>query len=180
MSSLLSRILRIHRIGLQCMVVSALLAFILLVVSAVGAQTFEEASAAYNRGDYAVAFESFRTLAEQGVADAQAFLGFMYAQGRGVPQDDAEAVRWHHQAAEQGHALAQAKLGAMYAMGRGVPQDYVQAHKWFNLAASRLSSSEQESRNRAVQARNEVVSKMTPAQIAEAQRLMREWRPGPR
>ena len=177
MSSLLSRILRIHRIGLRGMSVSALLAFILLVVSAVGAQTFEEASAAYNRGDYAVAFESFRTLAEQGVADAQAFLGFMYAQGRGVPQDDAEAVRWHHQAAEQGHALAQAKLGAMYAMGRGVPQDYVQAHKWFNLAASRLSSSEQESRNRAVQARNEVVSKMTPAQIAEAQRLMREWRP---
>ena len=180
MSSPLLRNLRIHHIGLQGMVASALLALILLVVSAVGAQTFEEASAAYNRGDYAVAFESFRTLAEQGVADAQAFLGFMYAQGRGVPQDDAEAVRWHHQAAEQGHALAQAKLGAMYAMGRGVPQDYVQAHKWFNLAASRLSSSEQESRNRAVQARNEVVSKMTPAQIAEAQRLMREWQPGQR
>ena len=148
MSSSLSLILRIHHIELQGMVALVLLAFILLVVSAVGAQTFEEASAAYNRGDYAVAFESFRNLAEQGVADAQAFLGFMYAQGRGVPQDDAEAVRWHHQAAEQGHALAQAKLGAMYAMGRGVPQDYVQAHKWFNLAASRLSSSEQEFRTR--------------------------------
>ena len=180
MLSPLLRSLRIHHIGLQGMVASALLAFILLVVSAVGAQTFEEASAAYNRGDYAVAYESFRTLAEQGVADAQAFLGFMYAQGRGVPQDDAEAVRWHHQAAEQGHALAQAKLGAMYAMGRGVSQDYVQAHKWFNLAASRLSSSEQEFRDTAVQARNEVASKMTPAQIAEAQRLMREWQPGQR
>ena len=178
MSSSLLQILRIHRIGLQRMVVSALLAFILLVVSAVGAQTFEEASAAYNRGDYAVAFESFRNLAEQGVADAQAFLGFMYAQGRGVPQDDAEAVRWHHQAAEQGHALAQAKLGAMYAMGRGVPQDYVQAHKWFNLAASRLSSSEQELRDKAVQARNGVASLMTPAQLAEAQQLAHEWRSG--
>ena len=178
MSSLLSRVLRIHRIGLQGMVASALL--VLLGAQVVGAQTFEEASAAYNRGDYAVAFESFRTLAEQGVADAQAFLGFMHAQGRGVPQDDAEAVRWHHQAAEQGHALAQAKLGAMYAMGRGVPQNYVQAHKWLNLAASRLSSSEQEFRDKAVQARNEVASKMTPVQIAEAQRLMREWQPGQR
>ena len=177
MSSLLSRILRIHRIGLRGMSASTLLVLVLLGAQDVGAQTFEEASAAYNRGDYAVAFESFRTLAEQGVADAQAFLGFMYAQGRGVPQNDAEAVRWHHQAAEQGHALAQAKLGALYAIGRGVPQDYVQAHKWFNLAASRLSSSEQEFRDTAVQARNEVASKMTPAQIAEAQRLMREWQP---
>ena len=177
MSSLLSRILRIHRIGLRGMSASTLLVLVLLGAQDVGAQTFDEASAAYNRGDYAVAFESFRTLAEQGVADAQAFLGFMYAQGRGVPQDDAEAVRWHHQAAEQGHVVAQAKLGAMYAMGRGVPQDYVQAHKWFNLAASRLSSSEQEFRDKAVQARNEVASKMTPAQIAEAQRLKREWQP---
>ena len=178
MSSSLSLILRIHHIGLQRMVVSALLALALLGAQASGAQTFDEAVTAYERGDYAVAFESFSTLAEQGIADAQAFLGFMYAQGRGVPQDDAEAVRWHHQAAEQGHALAQTKLGAMYAMGRGVPQDYVQAHKWFNLAASRFSSSEQELRDKAVQARNGVASLMTPAQIAEAQRLMREWQPG--
>ena len=200
--------------GWQGMVVSVLLAFILLAVSAVGAQTFEEASAEYNRGDYAVAFESFRTFAEQGDARAQFVLGTMYADGKGVPQDDAEAVRWYRraaeqgdaraqvslgymyvqgrgvsqdytealrwfrQAAEQGDARAQIKLGAMYALGQGVPQDHVQAHKWFNLAASRFSSSEQELRDKAVQARNGVASLMTPAQLAEAQRLMREWQPG--
>ena len=198
------------------MVASALLALILLVVSAVGAQTFEEASAAYNRGDYAVAFESFSILAEQGDARAQVNLGFMYADGKGVPQDDAEAVRWYRraaeqgdaraqvslgymyvqgrgvsqdytealrwfrQAAEQGDARAQIKLGAMYALGQGVPQDHVQAHKWFNLAASRFSSSEQGLRDKAVQARNGVAPLMTPAQLAEAQRLMREWQPGQR
>ena len=83
MSSSLLGILRIRHIGLRGMSASTLLVLVLLGAQDVGAQTFEEASAAYNRGDYAVAFESFRTLAEQGVADAQAFLGFMYAQGRG-------------------------------------------------------------------------------------------------
>ena len=104
----------------------------------------------------------------------------MYATGEGVPQDNTEAVRWFRQAAEQGDATAQVALGLMYDQGEGVPQDYVQAHKWVNLAASRFSSAERELRDMAVQARNRVASKMTPAQIAEAQRLAREWQPGQR
>jgi hypothetical protein len=55
--------------------------------------------------------------------------------GRGVPQDDAEAVRWYRLAAEQGVALAQTNLGVMYASGRGVPKDDVEAVRWFRLAA---------------------------------------------
>ena len=67
----------------------------------------------------------------------------------------------------------------MYAKGQGVPQDYVQAHMWFNLAAARYSASEAEKRERdqAVKDSDLAVSKMTPAQIAEAQRLAREWKP---
>ena len=76
-----------------------------------------------------------RALAEQGDASAQSNLGLMYATGKGVPQDDAEAVRWYRLAAEQGHAEAQATLGAMYAIGRGVPQDDVEAVRWVRLAA---------------------------------------------
>ena len=60
----------------------------------------------------------------------------MYDNGRGVPQDDAEAVRWYRLAAEQGHAHAQNNLGVMYAAGLGVPHDYVSAHMWLNLAAA--------------------------------------------
>ncbi len=74
-----------HRIELQGMVASALLVLALLGAQAAEAQTFENASAAYRRGDYAVAFESFRDLAAQGHADAQALVGHMYAEGRGVP-----------------------------------------------------------------------------------------------
>jgi TPR repeat protein len=52
----------------------------------------------------------FRKAAEQGHTDAQNNLGGMYAEGRGVPQDDAEAVRWFRKAAEQGHTDAQKNL----------------------------------------------------------------------
>ena len=81
--------------------------------------------------------DALRVRAEQGDADAQYNLGVMYDQGRGVAQDDAEAMRWWRLAAEQGLADAQYNLGVSYVTGEGVPQDYVQAHLWYNLAASR-------------------------------------------
>ena len=60
----------------------------------------------------------------------------MYATGRGVAQDDAEALKWYRLAAEQGAAAAQNNLGFIYATGQGVPPDLVQAHMWLNLAAA--------------------------------------------
>ena len=59
----------------------------------------------------------------------------MYNNRRGVPQDDAEAVKWYRLAAEQGYAEAQSNLGVMYNNGRGVPQDDAEAVKWYRLAA---------------------------------------------
>ena len=59
-----------------------------------------------------------RIAAERGDADAQYNLGMMYADGRGVPQDDTTAVEWFQKAAEQGHALAQKNLGVVYEQGR--------------------------------------------------------------
>ena len=67
-------------------------------------QTFDEAVAAYNRGDYATAVRGFLVHAEQGDATAQYKLGVMYNYGRGVLKDEAEAVRWYRLAAEQSHA----------------------------------------------------------------------------
>ena len=79
--------------------------------------------------------EKLEDRAEQGDALAQTKLGAMYVTGRGVVQDDAEAVKWFRFAAEQGYALAQVGLGLRYANGRGVPQDYAEAVKWYRLAA---------------------------------------------
>ena len=131
--------------------------------------------AAYKRGAYATALREWRPLAEQGDAKAQHNLGVMYRKGRGVPQDDAEAVKWYSKAAEQGDAFAQFNLAFMYKNGQGVPQDYAQAHMWYNLAASRLPPGKD--RNKAVRNRDILAAEMTPAQISEAQKLAREWEP---
>ena len=74
-------------------------------------------------------------LAEAGATEAQYSIGVKYDTGDGVPQDDAEAVRWYRLAAEQGHVSAQNNLGVMYGTGRGVPQDDAEAVRWYRLAA---------------------------------------------
>ena len=76
-----------------------------------------------------------------------------------------------------GDASAQFNLGLMYGMGQGVPKDYVLSHMWFTLTPSRFSASEQERRDMAGSNRDIAASKMTPAQVAEAEKLAREWKP---
>ena len=165
----------------------------------------EDSRAAYERGDFATAERLFRPLAEHGNAIAQYNLGVMYYKGEGVPQSYpdavfwyrhaawqgdasaqlslglmyyngqgtlqsyAEALTWFRKAADQGSAQAQINLGAIYANGQGVPQDYIHAHMWLSLAAAK-------SETRAVELRDIVAAKMTAAQIAEAQKLAREWK----
>ncbi len=170
------------------------------------AATFNAGHEAYQSGDYAMALQIMRELADQGDAVAQFNLGAMYRKGEGVPQDYAAAVewyrkaadqgnvaaqhnlgnlyhfgngvaqdysaalRWYRKAADQGDADAQFNIGLMYDNGRGVTQDYVQAHMWYNLAAARSDKMAKESRDI-------LAKQMTPAQIAEAQKLAREWKP---
>jgi len=167
---------------------------------------FQAGIDAYDRGDYGIALKEWQPLAEQGNPTAQHHLGWLYVLGRGVPQDLDGAVRWFRKAAEQGdsdaqtnlaglyllgeglprdyteafkwlraaadqgHPLAQTKLGIMHEGGQGVPQDTVQAHMWFSLAMAYGSAL-------AGAFRDELAKQMTPAQIAEAHKRVREWKP---
>jgi len=124
--------------------------------------------------DYTEAVKWYRKAAEQGYAKAQNNLARMYYEGKGVTQDYTKAVKWLRKAAEQGNANAQYNLGLMYGKGKGVPQDYVQAHKWSNLSASRTQGKDHEN---SVKNRDISEKRMTPAQVAEAQKLAREWKP---
>jgi len=90
--------------------------------------------AAFERGDYATALREWLPLAEQGVVTAQYNLGFAYDEGYGVPQNDAEAVKWYRKAAERGFAQAQYNLGVMYYFGEGVSVNNVKAYMWWLLA----------------------------------------------
>ena len=127
------------------------------------------------RRDYTEAIKWYRKAAEQGNASAQNNLGAIYDRGQGVPQDYTEAIKWYRKAAEQGVVVVQFNLGVLYDNGEVVPQDFVQAHKWYNLAAA--NSTDKEVREKAAKNRDLVAEKMTPEQIAEAQKLAREWKP---
>jgi uncharacterized protein len=185
---------------LLCATLTAWL-ILLAVAGAAVAGPLEDAVAAVNRRDYATALRLLRPLAEQGDDVAQFDLGVMYNEGRGVPRDyvqaakwyrraaiqgnaDAqfnlgmlyehhrytEAAKWYREAADQGLEDAQLNLGLLYAKGQGVPRDDVQAYMWFELSATQGDQSAANNREAATR-------RMTPEQIAEAQRLAREWRP---
>ncbi len=120
--------------------------------------------------DYAAAVSWYRKAADHDDVRAQSNLGLMYDKGQGVLQDYAAAARWYREAADKGDPLGQINLGLMYEYGYGVPEDLVRAHMWFNLAAAGENQT-------AVALRDKMALRMTPAQLAEAQKLAREWLP---
>ncbi len=126
------------------------------------------------RADDAEAVRWYRMAAEKGLADAQYNLAVMYDSGEGVDRDPAEAARWYREAAEQGHGLAQLNLGAAYGDGQGVPRSYAQAYVWLSLAADRLEGDDREV---ALQNRETAASRLSTGQLAEAERIVRAWRP---
>ena len=138
----------------------------------VAAGTFEDAAAAISRGDYTTALRLWRALAAQGDVKAQMWLGQMYEHGLSdkIPQDYAEAVKWYRLAANQDDPDGQFFLGEMYFMGSGVTQDLVQAYMWFDLAAAKGDLLKAE-------LRDDFAKALTQEQIAEAQKLAREWKP---
>lgn len=127
--------------------------------------------------DDAEALKWFRLAADRGDAIAEFNLGVMYAEGQGVPQDNDEAAKWYRLAADQGNPQAQYNLGLWYAQGDGGSADIVRAHMWFNLAAARFPTSDTRNRSAAAASRDAVANNMTSDQIAEAQKLAREWKP---
>ena len=96
---------------------------------------FQLGRAYYKANNFTAALAQFRKAAEQDFAAAQQAFGFMYENGRGVPQDYQQAIAWYRKAAERDFAAAQANLGALYMNGWGATQDYQQAIAWYRKAA---------------------------------------------
>jgi TPR repeat protein len=114
----------------------------------------------------------YRKSAEQGNANAQYSLGLMYwselRQFLDIPKDDTEAVKWFGKSADQGNAVGQRYLALMYYFGFGVPVDEVAAYMWNILASAQGDEI-------AKAGIDEISLEMTEEQIAEAQKLSREW-----
>lgn len=144
-----------------------------------------DAQAQYNLGlmyasgnsvpkDGAQAAQWYQKAAEQGNAVAQNDLAVMYDYGNGIPRNLSKAFVLYRRAAEQGNRLAQRNLGVMYYRGEGVPRDLVLAYMWWNLVAVQSKDVLGEG---AKESRDEIEAQMSPAEVAEAQRLSREWKP---
>jgi TPR repeat protein len=159
---------------LRTFFLAAVSAVLLLTAGLAEAASFRQGISAFNRQDYVSASRVFIPLAEQGDPAAQAYLGFMFETGRGVPQNYTEAAMWYRRAAEQGDSLAQYSLGLLYDRGQGVPQDIVEASKWLNLATAAAPPQAREARARI---RDAVTSKMTRGEIARARSRALEWVP---
>jgi len=136
---------------------------------------YEAGVNAFYRADYATALREWQPLAEQGHAGAQYYLGLLYDFHKGVPQDFAMAREWYEKAAAQGHAGAQNNLGGLYEFGHGVPRNDVLAYMWYSLAAAHPAGDEW--RDLAAENRDEIAGVMTSAQIADAKKRAKEWRP---
>ena len=161
---------------------------------------------AYHRGDYATALREWQPLAKQGDAVAQYHLGLLYANGQGIPKDDAQARQWYEKAAVQDHVEAQVNLGMLFDYGRGGPQDFKMAVRWYLRSANQGNELAQRKlgllyeRGDGVQQdfvqaymwyklgaasgvkagivlRDALAIRMTSDQLLEAQKLAREWRP---
>jgi hypothetical protein len=148
------------------------LALSLGLAAPVAAGPYEDAGAAYERGDYATALLLLRPLADQGVAKAQYQLAEMYLLGEGFPPDDAQALKWYLMSAGRDFPHAQFALGFIYMNAIGVAKDYVQALKWFRLCERHVGFAYSAGKNADL-----ITPKMTPPQITEAQKLASEWKP---
>ena len=90
---------------------------------------------AYNRGDYATAFEELLPVAKRGDSNAQNQIGYLYSRGLGVSRDYTEAEKWFRKAAEQGDPAAQSNLGYAFYGGQGVARNFEEAAEWLRKSA---------------------------------------------
>jgi uncharacterized protein len=140
---------------------------------AAAADTLQRGAAAMAREDYAAAARILSPIAQAGNPDAQAYMGDLYAMGRGVPQDYTQAALWYRRAAEQGQPAAQYELGLLYDKGHGVPENVVEAEKWLILATAGAPRGLAEAR---AQIRDAVRTKMTRGELAQARMRAHVWR----
>jgi len=123
------------------------------------------------RKDYAEAVKWLNKAADQNDARAEDLLGELYQDGQGVPKNYQQAVNWYRKAADQNDPVAQLHLASCYYYGKGVPKNYIECYKWVLLSAAQ--GNQVARKNTSI-----VEKKMSPNQIAEGQRLARDFKPG--
>ncbi len=147
--------------------------FVFAAILSVASPAFAEIETARDFMDaqkFEQAMAELLPAARSGNAEAEELVGVMYALGLGVDQDDIRAFEWYLRASLKGHAGAQSGIGWYYEVGRGMPApDLVRAYMWYTLSAIGGDPD-------AAISLEEVVKKMTDAQIQKAHVLVDDYR----
>jgi len=151
----------------RLMAASGVLMCVALVANPASADPLREGIRAFLAHDYVTAARIFTDLAPHGNPVAQTYLGYMYANGKGVPQDFTVSAGWYSCASEQGVAEAQYALGLMYDKAQGVPQDFVAAYALLNLAVAKAGPQ----REPWARIRDAIAFKLSLAERTKAQQL---------
>jgi TPR repeat protein len=125
--------------------------------------------------DYTKAIIWLSKAADQGNTDAYKHVANMYYSGRGVVLSQASSLSWLQKSADADDGQGQFTLGKLYYSGTLVPQDYVEAYKWISLCVRQNPYCDF-----AIPTKNEITSKMTPRQVAEANKKIAAWRAQPK
>ncbi|GAB5430943.1 MAG: hypothetical protein EpisKO_03130 [Epibacterium sp.] len=140
------------------------------MIATTGFAEIEKARDLMEAGDFEAAKQELWPAARSGNADAEELIGVMYAMGLGVERDDTRAFEWYLRSAMKGHPGAQSGIGWYYEVGRGMPApDLVRAYMWYTLSAIGGDPD-------AAISLEEVVKKMTPAQIEKAHILVSDYK----
>ena len=145
---------------------------LLALIEQATADSLSDAQSAYAAGHYKKAAKLYMPLAKKGNAEAQFYLGVMYAHGEGMPKNAAKAVEFYRLAAVQGDASAQRLLAVMYNTGLGIAKNNILALMWINIAAE--NAAEGKGQEGSTKLRELVVKQLTEQQIAEAQELAKK------
>ena len=146
--------------------------FLLTLTKQATADSLSDAQSAYAAGHYTKAAKLYRSLAKKGNAEAQFYLGVMYANGEGMPRDTVKAVEFYRLAAAQGDASAQRLLAVMYNTGLGITKNNILALMWVNIAAENAAAGK--GPEGSAKLRELVMQQLTESQIAEAQELAKK------
>jgi TPR repeat protein len=166
--------IRFPKHGLLLILLLSVLTGAAVVDPAEAGPTVRSGVAAIARQDYVTAARDLAPIAERGNPEAQAYMGYLYATGRGVPQNYTQAAIWYRRAADQGHSGAQYELGLLYDKGQGVPVNVIQAEKWLILATTAAPKAAADDRTRM---RDAVRTKMTLGELAQARMEALAWQP---
>lgn len=147
----------------------AMVAALFMALAPALAGELEDGMEAYDGGDYALALAAWTRAAAAGRADAMVAIAGLYAGGTGVARDSKIALIWYRRGARLGDVAGQLNLGDMIARGLGQERDPVKASMWLGLAAAQGNLW-------AAERKRGLDRILTPAQVAEADRRIGEWR----